>query len=161
KLLFQRNPAGERRLETTVLSFHAQQGARAPEREPERFLYGTVAPAPAWRALPWRADLPALPCACTSASLEPSRPPLARALARARIELVDAGVRLVSAAELNASYQETSNKASSVWTKVLEVLRHVWKHRVRAPVRATVDMLGGRRRYGSLLGRAFPEASVK
>ena len=161
KVLFQRNPAGEKRLETTVLSFDAQKGARSAAREAERFLFGTVSPAPEWRALPWRADLPALPRACTSESLELSSAVLARALARAEIELLDAGVRLVPAAELNASYEETSNKANSVWEKVLEVLRHVWAHRVRGPVRATVDMLGGRRRYGSLLGRAFPEASVK
>jgi hypothetical protein len=70
-------------------------------------------------------------------------------------------VRLVPASELNASYAETANKATSVWSKVLEVLRHVWAQRVRAPVRATVDMLGGRRRYGALLARAFPEARVE
>src|SRR5262249_29216231 len=79
---------------------------------------------------------------------------------RADIAVLDAGVRVVPAAELNASYDETGNKATSVWNKVVEVLRHAWAARVRAPVRTTVDMLGGRRRYGSLLAQAFPDARV-
>ena len=161
KLVFQRNKKGARRLESTVLAFLAQKDGGALERDPERFLFGALAPAPAWRALPWRAELPPLPWAAEPAALELSSALLARALARAELELVDAGVRLVPAVELNASLAETDNKATSVWTKVLEVLRLVWAQRVRAPVRATVDMLGGRRRYGSLLGRAFPEARVE
>lgn len=161
KIVFQRNERGERRLETTVLAFHAQKNGGALARISESFLFGPLAPDPAWQALPWRADLPVLPRVCTPESLELSAAVVARALARARIQLLDAGVRLVPAAELNASYAETSNKATSVWARVLEVLRHVWAQRVRAPVRATVDMLGGRRRYGSLLGRGFPEARVE
>lgn len=161
KLVFQRNRKGERRLETTVLAFRSQRNGGAIERDPERFLFGSLAPDPAWRALPWRAELPPLPWAAEPDALELSSALLARALARAELELLDAGVRLVPAAELNASFEETRNKAASVWDRVLEVLRHVWAQRVRAPVRATVDMLGGRRRYGSLLGRAFPEARVE
>ncbi len=158
KLVFQRSARGAKRLETTALAFRAQRGGR--EADPERFLFGTLAPAPAWRALPWRADLPRLPWTQDEDSLELSAAVLARALARARITLLDAGVRLVPAAELNASFEQTGNKATSVWNKVDEVLHHAWAARLRAPVRATVDMLGGRRRYGPLLARAFPEAQV-
>jgi ribonuclease HII len=161
KLVFQRNAKGERRLETTVLSFLAQKDGGAVERDSERFLFGALAPAPVWRALPWRAHLPRLPCAAEPDALELASALLERALARGGLEVLDAGVRLVPAGELNASFAETANKATSVWARVLEVLRHVWAQRVRAPVRATVDMLGGRRRYGSLLGRAFPEARVE
>ena len=160
KLVFQRNEKGERRLETTVLSFLAQKSGGVIEREPESFLFGALPPDPDWRALPWRADLPRLPWAIEPDALELSIAVLARGLARGELELLDAGVRLVPAAELNASFAATDNKSDSVWNRVLEVLRHVWAHRVRAPVRTTVDMLGGRRRYGSLLGRAFPEARV-
>ena len=161
KLVFQRNPKGERRLETTVLSFLAQKSGGVIEREPESFLFGTLAPDPAWRALPWRADLPRLPWAASADALELSSAVLARGLSRGGLELLDAGVRIVPAAELNASFVATANKADSVWHRVLEVLRHVWAQRLHAHVRATVDMLGGRRRYGSLLGRAFPEARVE
>lgn len=161
KLVFQRNARGAARLETTVLSFLSQRDGGRLERDPERFLFGALAPAPAWRALPWRADLPRLPWAQQDDSLELSSALLARALVKGSIEVLDAGVRIVPAAELNASYDETGNKAVSVWDKVLDVLRHVWAQRLRAPVRATVDMLGGRRRYGPLLASAFPGAEVE
>ncbi|MSR63888.1 MAG: hypothetical protein EXS08_15795 [Planctomycetes bacterium] len=161
KLVFQRSARGAERLETTVLAFRAQLAGRGAEADAERFLFGTLAPAAPFRALPWRADLPALPCHCARESLELTSALLRRALTRADLTLLDAGVRVVPAAELNASYAETANKATTVWERVLEVLRHAWAARMRAPVRATVDMLGGRRHYGSLLGRAFPAASVK
>ncbi len=161
KLVFQRNARGAARLETTALAFRAQRDGGRIEPDAERFLFGTLAPAPAWRALPWRAELARLPYVCSGDSLELTGALLARALQRARITVLDAGVRLVPAAELNASFAETGNKADSVWNKVLEVLRHAWAARVRAPVRTTVDMLGGRRRYGELLTSAFPEARVE
>ncbi len=161
KLVFQRTARGAQRLETTVLSFLAQRDGGTLERDPVRLLFGTLAPAAAWRALPWRTDLPRLPWAQGDDSLALTTSLLARALARTDIAVLDAGVRLVPAAELNASFDETGNKATSVWEKVLEVLRHVWAARVRARVCATVDMLGGRRRYGALLARAFPEAEVE
>lgn len=166
KLVFQRNPSGARRLETTVLAFLAQlptaDGLPAvrPENDAERFLFGALAPEPRWRELPWRSDLPSLPCDVAADALELTTALLTRALAGAKMQLLDAGVRLVPAGELNASFAATGNKATSVWEKVLEVLRHAWSRRTRAPVHTTVDMLGGRRRYGSLLGRAFPEARV-
>ena len=160
KLVFQRTARGAERLETTVLAFRAQRGAGGDDPDPARFLFGALAPARTWRALPWKSDLPRLPFAQSADSLELSTALLARALARANIDVLDAGVRVVPAAELNASYDETSNKATSVWTKVVEVLRHAWAARVRAPVRTTVDMLGGRRRYGALVAQALPEASV-
>jgi hypothetical protein len=165
KLVFQRTPAGAQRLETTVLAFLAQRtdagGLRLPcPRSGAEFLFGAVAPASIYRDLPWREHLPGIPSECTADSLELTGALLGRALARTALRVHDAGVRVVPAAELNASYDETRNKADSVWSKVLDVLRHVWGARVRAPLHATVDMLGGRRRYGSQLARAFPEASV-
>jgi hypothetical protein len=160
KLLFQRNARGAERLEATVLAFRAQVDGGRLARAAEHFLYGALAPNRTFRALPWRAHLPTLPWAQGTDSLELSSSLLARALARAELCVLDAGVRLVPAAELNASFGATGNKASSTWDKALEVLRHAWAARRTAPVRATVDMLGGRRRYGALLAAAFPEAEV-
>jgi hypothetical protein len=159
KLVFERNARGLRRLEATVLSFLAQRGP-LPARA-EDFLFGGLAPPERWRNLPWRAELPALPEAVPRESLELSAALLARALARSGLALVDAGVRLAPADELNASFAATGNKAASVWTLVVEVLRHAWGRRTGADLRVTVDMLGGRRRYGGLLARAFPEASAE
>jgi len=161
KLVFQRTPSGARRLETTVLAFRAQTArAGGIEVDPERLLFGALAPPPRWRALPWGAELPPLPTDTPRDALELTAALLARALGKSAIEVLETGVRLVPAGELNASFEATDNKATSVWDKVLEVIRHAWSLRTRAPVRATVDMLGGRRHYGSLLGKAFPEARV-
>jgi hypothetical protein len=160
KVVFQRTPKGARRLEETVLAFHALAHGGALVREPEHFLFGPLAPSAEFRALPWRAELPPLPADCAPETLELTLEVLARALARAEIAVLDCGVRLVPAAELNASYARTHNKADSLWERVLEVLHHAWSQRTRGTVLATVDMLGGRRHYGSRLARAFPEASV-
>jgi ribonuclease HII len=161
KVLFQRNARGRARLETTVLAFWMLTRSLTQRTPAAEFLLGSLAPAPRWRELPWARELPTLPASIALDSLELTRAVLARALERERIELVDSGVRLVPAAELNASFAATGNKSVSLWERVTEVLRHCWSQRRRAPLRATVDMLGGRRRYGSALGRAFPEAEVR
>lgn len=160
KVVFQRTARGARRLEETVLAFHGLARGSAQVRAAQEFLFGGIAPPEAFRRLPWEQELAALPADCAPDALELSRAVLARALARAGIEVLDCGVRLVPAAELNASYAETENKADSVWERVVEVLRRAFELRVRGEVLATVDMLGGRRRYGSRLARAFPEARV-
>ena len=161
KLVFQRTEKGARRLESTVLAFLAQVHGGTLPRAAEALLFGPLAPPAEHRALPWRADLPALPWAAEPSAIELSVAVLARALARAELTVVDAGVRLVPASELNASVAESGNKAESVWERVREVLRHVWSLRWLGPVQATVDMQGGRRRYGARLGQAFPEAVVE
>jgi hypothetical protein len=160
KLVFQRNAKGARRLEATVLAFLAQARGGSLLAEPEAFLFGALAPPPEHRSLPWGGDLPRLPWAAEPEGLELSSALLQRALRRSGLELLELGVRLVPASELNASFLATGNKADSVWALVLEVLRHAWELRRRAPVEVTVDMLGGRRHYGPLLGRAFPQARV-
>jgi ribonuclease HII len=159
KIVFQRTARGARRLEETVLSFHGE--ARGEDVATAReFLFGAPGPAAEFAALPWGEELPVLPADCERESLELSRAMLARALAKAEVSVLGCGVRLVPAAELNASYAETHNKADTVWERVAELLRRAWELRARGEVRATVDMLGGRRRYGSRLARALPEASV-
>jgi ribonuclease HII len=96
KIVFQRNAIGARRLEKTALSFLTQLApGREPLRSSERLLYGTLAPEPALRAMPWIAHLPPLPCDCEAESIELSAALLARALERAGLRLVDAGVRMV------------------------------------------------------------------
>jgi len=159
KVVFQRTARGARRLEETVLAFRTlARGAH--EAEAERFLFAPLAPPPEFRALPWAGELPALPHATAPETLELATAVLARALTAADLRVLDCGVRLVPAAELNRSFARTQNKADSVWERVLDVLAHAWAQRARGPVLCTVDMLGGRRRYGSRLARAFPTAVV-
>ena len=160
KLVFQRNARGEKRLETTALAFLALRDGRIG-RVGAELLGGALAPEEREKSVPWWAHLPALPWAAEPEGLELTASLLARASARAGLTLLDAGVRVVPAAELNASYAETENKATTVWARVQEVLARLWALRARAPLFVTVDMLGGRRHYGSLLARAFPEAEVR
>lgn len=160
KLVFQRTRKGARRLEETVLAFHAAAHGGTPVREGRAFLFGELAPAERFRALPWGAELATLPADCERETLELGTEVLARALQRADIAVLGCGVRLAPAAELNESWARTGNKADTVWELVAAVLARAWELRTRGPVLATVDMLGGRRRYGSRLARAFPGASV-
>ena len=78
-----------------------------------------------------------------------------------RVALVDAGVRVVPAGELNASYDVTANKAVSVWEKTLEVLQHLWRVHGGSRPRVVLDRQGGRSHYGALLAQGLPDASVK
>jgi len=160
KLVFQRTPKGARRLEETVLAFHAAARAGVHVREAREFLFAASPPAELVHPLPWASELARLPAKCAPEDLELGAELLARALHRAEIEVLGCGVRVVSAAELNASWARTGNKADTVWELVSEVLAQAWSLRARGTIQATVDMLGGRRRYGALLARAFPDASV-
>lgn len=160
KLVFQRTRKGARRLEETVLAFHAAAHGGTLAREARAFLLGEPGPEARFRELPWAGELGALPADCARDTLELGAEVLSRALRRAGIEVLSCGVRLAPAAELNDSWARTGNKADTVWELVAEVLARAWELRTRGPVLATVDMLGGRRRYGSKLARAFPGASV-
>lgn len=160
KLVFQRTKRGARRLEETVLAFHAAARGGRLAHDARDFLFGGLAPDERFRALPWSGDLARLPADCEGETLELGTELLGRALRRARIEVLGCGVRLAPAAELNESWARTGNKAETVWELVAAVLTRAWELRARGPVLATVDMLGGRRRYGSRLARAFPGASV-
>lgn len=161
KQVFSRTPLGRKRLESTVLSFAALLEQDGPPRAAEGFLFRALRPEPALlRAHPWSARLPELPCESERATIELRSAVLARALRTCGAAVLDAGVRVVPEGELNASYAATGNKALSVWAKFLEVLRHLWDGQRRSAPRVVVDMLGGRRRYGPLLARSFPEARV-
>ena len=162
KVVFSRTPVGRRRLEATVLAFDALLDERGkPSATAERFLFRALRPHADQLGLPWYARLPALPCAWEAATLEIRAAVLQRAIKKAGAALLDAGVRIVPEGELNASYSSTKNKAISTWTQCREVLRHLWERHHRARPAVVVDMLGGWRRYGSLLAQAFPEAEVK
>jgi len=162
KRVFARTPGGRRRLETTALSFLALRGedGRLPSSARE-LLSGPVHPSPERIAShPWYDGLAPLPLHRERASLELAAELLRRDLAAHGLELLDAGVRVVPAGELNDSYAETNNKSLSVWSKTLEVLRHLWSSYGASAPFVTVDILGGRLRYGPLLARGFSDARV-
>ncbi len=163
KRVFTRNAVGRKRLERTVLAFLAQLDARGkPPTDPMRLLFGALHPAAALvRRHPWYERLPELPLEQEAVSIELVAALLARNMERRGITLVDAGVRVVPAGELNASYDETANKALSVWEKTLEVLAHLWHAHGGSRPRVVLDRQGARSHYGSLLAKGLPDASVK
>ena len=164
KKVFARNEQGRRRLEATALVFMAQLEPRCtPPREPRALLFGrALAPAGAMvDRHPWYARLPpALPLEHEAATLELLADLLQKRMQARGLRLLDAGVRLVPEGELNASYDETANKALSVWEKTLEALRHVWRTQGADKPLIVVDRQGGRMRYGPLLARGLPDAAV-
>lgn len=163
KKVFARNPRGRRRLEETALSFLTLLRAdRRPPRAAADVLFGDLRPDPALLARhPWYELLADVPRELGADAVELRASVLAREMEHAGCSLVDAGVRIVPAGELNASYRETDSKALTLWMRTVEVLRRLWRlYGVAAP-HVTVDLQGGRLNYGPLLARAFPDASVQ
>jgi hypothetical protein len=164
KRVHTRNDRGRKRLENAVLAFLAQLDAerRVPASAREVLFGGALAPrAETVRDHPWYERLPSLPTTGEAGALELRAERLHRALQRAEIELVDLGVRVVPAGELNRSFRTTGNKSATVWKLLHRVLRHLWDEHAGGGLRAVVDRQGGRWKYGPLLGRAFQDASVR
>jgi ribonuclease HII len=164
KRVFARNDKGRRRLEATALCYLALLSERCmPPSDPRELLFGrALRPTEELVARhPWYASLPrALPLEHEPASLELLAALLQRRMAKRGLALLDGGVRVVPAGELNASYAATSNKSLTVWEMTLEALRHLWRGHGAAHPRIVVDRQGGRMRYGPLLARGLPDASV-
>ena len=162
KRVFQRSQPGAKRLESTALGFLAllDEAGRPPASALD-LVFGDVAPDRALVARhPWYEHLPAIPAEQSAASLELLASLLGRRMREKELEILDAGVRLVPAGELNLSYGETENKGATVWLRCAEVLRHLWDRHGESSPRVTVDLLGGRIHYADLLREAFPEARV-
>ena len=166
KKVYSRNERGLRRLENTVLAFLAQTG-RANTSDAGRsarslMLDGELSPDHAgFDRHPWYAHLESLPVIGDGGALELKAERLRRALVRAQVEVLSLGVRVIPAGELNASFAETGNKSASVWHRLEEILQLLWTRFGPAGLRVVVDRQGGRWHYGPLLGRGFPDASVR
>ncbi len=165
KVVFMRNPRGERRLERTALAFLAQRDAeRACVSDGADLLKRathTVQPHDALQAEAWFPHLPrALPRAVEADALGCEARSLGDALSRANVTLCAAGVRVMPVCELNASLARTDNKSVTHWETSSVVLRHLWDEHSQDGLDVLVDRHGGRMRYGPLLRQTFPECSV-
>jgi ribonuclease HII len=163
KRVFSHNETGWKRLESTVLSFLALLDEHGrPPRDARELLFGTLRPREAVvDRHPWYRDLAPLPRVVRAETIELRSDVLRKRMAARGLELVEAGVRIAPAGELNASYERTMNKATSVWLLCQEVLRHLWNEHGAADPRVTVDLLGGRSHYAPLLRKGIPEARVE
>ena len=167
KLVFKRTPRCAKRLEATALGFLA---LLEPGRDPRLSVASFLWERPAQLAVdaheiarhPWYRDRAAqLPRHWDAGALELRVESLHRALRRARLELVDAGVRVVPEGELNRSFDETDNKSRTHWNCSQPIFRRVWELPGGEPVELVVDRHGGRMHYGAQLARAFPDAAVE
>lgn len=167
KLVFKRTPRCHKRLEATALGFLA---LLAPTRQPKTTLQHLLFETPpelaveapfiarhAWYGAAGRA----LPKSWDSTTLELRVENLVRALRKARVELVDAGVRTITESALNDSFAQTQNKSLTHWHFSAPLFRRVFERHAAHGVELWVDRHGGRSHYGPLLGRTFPEALVE
>ncbi|QDU68268.1 hypothetical protein [Engelhardtia mirabilis] len=163
KRVFSRNPRGRKRLEATALAFlGARRGAERIPARPAEFLPSVLGPsAECLAAHPWYTSLPgALPLWSEAGWVELRAERLRRALATAQIEIVDLGVRLVPAGELNRAFDATGNKSTAVWGQVGPILRYLWRRSTDHELDLVVDRQGGRAHYGPDLARALGDATV-
>jgi len=163
KQVFSRNPRGFKRLERTALSFTGL-GEREgrPPKSARAFLFGPLSPTAGWiDRHPWYAELPQLPRVHEAGTIELATAALQREFDLQGMSFLTSGVRLMPAGELNASLEATGNKGETVWQQVSTVLRHLWNRFAEQDPEITVDVLGGRMRYGGLLARSFPETAVE
>ncbi|HPF14420.1 MAG TPA: hypothetical protein PLJ12_09150 [Planctomycetota bacterium] len=156
KAVFQRSPLGWQRLESTALAFLGL--AQGPADDLRSYLVADQGPL----AAPWYQALPnSLPIVVTGQTLQDHRARLERALAARRIEAVWSGVRLLSAQELNRSFQRTGSKAATAWQAIVGLLAELMQRFGSQGVYAIVDRQGGRKLYGDLLARDFPGHGVR
>jgi len=164
KEVFARNPRGRQRLETTALTFLALlRPDRTPPPDARWMLDGALRPDAAWlERHPWYALLaPRLPLFGDAGAIELRAERLWRAMGRASVEPVDAGVRVVPAGELNASFAATGSKSTTLWDKTAEVLVHLWSAFGAEGLRVVADAQGARTNYGPPLSLTFPRALVR
>lgn len=165
KKVYSRNKLGRERLETTALTFLAQRSVGMPHSGAE--LLRTAAASMRPRASevarhPWYANLPEeLPLWCDPGRLELRSEALRRALADNDLAVVEAGVRVIPAGELNRSFRQTRNKSATVWDLLGSLLEHFWREYGQHTPHIIIDRQGGRFRYGTLLAKLFPEARVR
>jgi hypothetical protein len=165
KVIFDRTPRGEARLETCALAFLALAAAsrRAPSNGIELLQRIPAVLRGSGRLLEerWIPFLPdRLPLFIAVEELERAVEMLGEA-ARARdVEIVNAGTRVVPVAELNSSFEHTDNKSRTHWDLSAGILRLLFDDHAREGLDLLVDRHGGRMRYAPLLRETFPEATV-
>jgi hypothetical protein len=165
KVVFDRTPRGETRLEACALAFLAlaAPSRRAPS-SPIELLHRMPAVLHGEGRIflePWIPFLPErFPLFLAVEDLARALELLAQAARETEIELAAAGTRVVPVAELNATFERTRNKARSHWDLSAGILRLLWDEFAVGGLDLLVDRHGGRMRYEPLLRETFPEASV-
>ncbi|MBI1381596.1 MAG: hypothetical protein GC161_10980 [Planctomycetaceae bacterium] len=161
KVVFARTPRGAKRLEQTALAFLGQLGTWPVC--PTRLMPGPFTDAADWHARhPWYADVRrALPRHGDGGALELAAERVRRALAAGGLTLLDAGVHALGERDYNLLCDTEGNKSLVLWHAALEPLRRLWDLAAGREGLVVLDRQGGRARYGALLARGLPDASVR
>lgn len=165
KRVFTRCAKGRERLESSVLAFLGLRDQGARPRDGAELVVCAPETVRTTRAAfaghPWYEALaPALPVWVDAGRLELRAERLRRALAAQGIAIVDVGVRVMPAGELNRSLLRTHNKSLSVWECVAAFLGHLFDTHGEAGPEVTLDRQGGRIHYASLLSEDFAPARL-
>ena len=154
---------GRARLEATALAFLRASGRPGAslldltESPP-----GALAPSsPLDSDQPWYSAAARLPEHAGEETLGRQEEALARALETQRCSVLEAAVRVVGEAELNASFASTQNKAASIWSWVGPLVVSLFERFGERHLHLTLDRQGGRRRYGALVAAELPFAEVR
>lgn len=164
KLVFTRNPRGERRLEVAALSFLRAAGrAAAAGRDVIDAAPAGLAPdGPTLARHAWYDELPAsLPYRVAPDVLDARAGALLKCLGAEGVEVADAGVLVVPAGALNDSFVATENKGATLWHFNSSLIAHLFERFGPEGVDLTVDRLGGRARYGRKLSELIPFSTVR
>ena len=164
KVVYTRNPRGERRLERTVLAFLELLGDR-PRSGRELVLRTPAAMRPdqlVFERHPWYSRMAtSLPRTMVTAEVERWAASLATTCEHAGVQFLSGGVALHPAGALNASYRRTDNKAQTLWEKTSAILKHLWTEFADKGLSLTIDRQGGRLHYSELLTATFPKARLE
>ncbi len=104
---------------------------------------------------------PELPVAVEAEAVEAGRALAAAAAAERGVTLAGLSAAVVFEDRFNRLVAQSGSKGACSWKFVAAHLRALWDRYGREELRVAVDRQGGRRLYGELLERAFPEARVE
>lgn len=165
KVVFARTPAGAQRLESTVLAFEALHAARKKPCEHTRAFLESTPHALRGTKLaeePWYPHLPhRLSPGCSGDALDESIDGLSRHVAELGVSVLALHVRAIPPCELNTSFTQTDNKATTHWEACAPFLMLLWNEFAQEGLELVVDRHGGRMYYCSLLEQTFPRARVR
>ncbi len=165
KQVYTRDARGAARLESTALAFLSLAGTMPAPQSAQQLFAGLppdLAPEDPPEREPWHAHHPArLPWACAASSLAEQRLALARDLEQRGIELLEAGFRALTPAELNRSFARTHSKSRTQWQALQPFFQRLWQRHAAQGVDLIVDRQGGRMRYAALLDASIPLACTR
>ncbi len=157
KVVFQRTGPGWQRLESTALAFLRLAHPNAPAE-----LWSYLTPGLAQPEAPWyeRVAHP-LPVRVGTECMDDHVERLRNSLQGHGMELCQACLTVLSAKDLNISFESTNSKAQTVWIQTANLLARVMDQHGMEGVHVIVDRQGARKHYAPLLERDFPGHRVQ